>query len=84
MHTWQVGTVLLPGMRQTEQTARDICALDLRTRGIPDKSIAALVDRFWPVLANEIRQGIAVDVWPFKADDIERLTREYRKFLGER
>ncbi|PZQ84714.1 MAG: hypothetical protein DI549_03675 [Ancylobacter novellus] len=71
-------------MHQTEQIAREICALDLRTRGVPDKSLAVLVDRFWPVLANEIRQGIVVDIWPFNADEIERLTREYRELLGER
>ncbi|MGA0561952.1 hypothetical protein ACO2RV_05835 [Ancylobacter sp. VNQ12] len=68
-------------MRQTEQTAREICALDLRAKGIAADAIAALVDRYWPVLANEIRQGIAVDSWPFAAEEIDRLTREYRQLI---
>ncbi|MDF2620908.1 MAG: hypothetical protein K0S00_3567 [Xanthobacteraceae bacterium] len=71
-------------MRQTEETARRICALDLRARGIAEKDIAALVERFWPVLANEIRQGIVVGEWPFHATDIEQLTQEYQDLLGRR
>lgn len=71
-------------MRQTEETARRICALDLRARGIAEKDIPAMVDRYWPVLANEIRQGIVVGEWPFQATDIERLTQEYQGLLDGR
>lgn len=71
-------------MRETEQTARRICALDLRAKGIAEKDIPALVDRFWPVLANEIRQGIVVGEWPFQATDIEQLTQEYQGLLDRR
>jgi hypothetical protein len=71
-------------MRQTEETARRICALDLRARGIAEKDIPAMVDRYWPVLANEIRQGIVVGEWPFQATDIEQLTQEYRGLLDGR
>jgi len=71
-------------MRQTEQTAREICALDLRTKAIPEDEIPMLVDRYWPVLANEIRQGIMVSAWPFAAEEIDRLTREYRELLDRR
>ena len=71
-------------MRETEQTARRICALDLRAKGIAEKDIPALVERFWPVLANEIRQGIVVGEWPFQATDIEQLTQEYQGLLDRR
>ncbi|ADH90643.1 hypothetical protein Snov_3369 [Ancylobacter novellus DSM 506] len=71
-------------MRQTEETARRICALDLRARGIAEKDIPAMVDRYWPVLANEIRQGIVVGEWPFQATDIEQLTQEYQGLLDGR
>lgn len=71
-------------MRETEQMARRICALDLRAKGIAERDIPALVDRFWPVLANEIRQGIVVGEWPFQATDIEQLTQEYQGLLDRR
>lgn len=71
-------------MRQTEETARAICALDLKAKGFRDAEIPRLVDRFWPVLANEIRQGILVEGWPFVADEIMALTREYEALLGRR
>lgn len=71
-------------MRQIEETARRICALDLRGKRIPEDDIPILVDRFWPVLANEIRQGVVVGEWPFEADDIQQLTEEYRGLLARR
>lgn len=71
-------------MQKTEQTARAICALDLRARGVKDDEVPALVDRFWPVLANEIRQGIVVGNWPFSAAEIDALTQEYRRLLKQR
>ncbi|MBS9477436.1 hypothetical protein [Ancylobacter radicis] len=71
-------------MRKTEETARAICGLDLRARGIRDEEVPALVDRFWPVLANEIRQGIAVGAWPFSAAEIEALTQEYQRLLARK
>ncbi|WP_272481024.1 hypothetical protein [Ancylobacter novellus] len=43
-----------------------------------------MVDRYWPVLANEIRQGIVVGEWPFQATDIEQLTQEYQGLLDGR
>lgn len=69
-------------MRETEETARRICALDLRASGIADNAIPALVERFWPVLANEIRQGVTVGDWSFAAEEIARLTQEYRSLIG--
>lgn len=74
----------MAGMRQTEETARRICALDLRALGVADSAIPALVDRFWPVLANEIRQGVVVGEWPFAQGEIERLTQEYRTLMTRR
>lgn len=71
-------------MRQTEETARRICALDLRASGIADSEVPALVERFWPVLANEIRQGVVVGDWPFAAEEITRLTQEYRALMERR
>ncbi|MCK0206484.1 hypothetical protein MWN33_00375 [Starkeya koreensis] len=71
-------------MRQTEETARRICALDLRALGIAEREIPALVDRFWPVLANEIRQGVVVGDWPFASGEIESLTQEYRTLMTRR
>ncbi|WAC28336.1 hypothetical protein [Ancylobacter sp. SL191] len=71
-------------MHKTEETARAICALDLRARGVSDAEVPALVDRFWPVLANEIRQGIVEGSWPFSAQDIEALTQDYRRLLKAR
>ncbi len=71
-------------MQKTEETARAICALDLRARGVRDEDVPALVDRFWPVLANEIRQGIVVGTWPFSAQEIDALTQEYRRVLKQR
>lgn len=65
-------------MRLTEQNARQICALDLRARGIRDEDVPALVDRYWPVVAMEIRQGITDGQWPFDADTLASLSKEYR------
>ncbi len=69
-------------LKRTEQTARAMCALDLRARGVAEEKLPALVERFWPVLANEIRQGIVDGEWPFEAAYIEALSSEYRKVLG--
>ncbi|MBS9478912.1 hypothetical protein [Ancylobacter radicis] len=71
-------------MKRTEQTAREMCALDLRARGIAEDKLPDLVERFWPVLANEIRQGIVDGAWPFEVTQIETLSAEYRAVLGER
>ena len=68
-------------MKTTEDTARELCAIDLRSRRINEADIPALVDRFWPVLANEIRQGIVDGVWPFSAEEIETITIEYRELI---
>lgn len=70
-------------MKRTEQTAREMCAIDLRTRGVAEASIPGFVERFWPVLANEIRQGIVDGEWPFEATYIDELSAEYRRVLGE-
>ncbi|WAC27167.1 hypothetical protein [Ancylobacter sp. SL191] len=70
-------------MKRTEQTAREMCALDLRAHGIAERRVADLVERFWPILANEIRQGVVDGEWPFAAGTIEALGEEYRKLLGE-
>ena len=71
-------------MQETEQTARALCGMDLRSAGVPESAIPALVERFWPVTANEIRQGVLVGTWPFSAEDIERLGRELRARLKQR
>lgn len=68
-------------MKQTEETARELCAIDLRARGFDESLIPQLVDRFWPALANEIRQGIVDGEWPFSAEEIEALSAEYRALL---
>ncbi|MDQ0511124.1 hypothetical protein QOZ99_002020 [Angulomicrobium amanitiforme] len=71
-------------MRHTEQTARAICTLDLKGVGVRDDEIPPLVDRYWPVLAHEIRQGVAVGAWPFAAEEIATLSREYEALLKRR
>ena len=71
-------------MKKTEDTARELCAIDLRSRSVNEADIPALVDRFWPVLANEIRQGIVDGVWPFSAEEVEALSAEYRMLLENR
>lgn len=71
-------------MKLSEDTARQLCAIDLRQRGIDEDRIPDLVERFWPVLANEIRQGIADGVWRFSPEQIEALSSEYRQFLDGR
>ncbi|MCS0493467.1 hypothetical protein [Ancylobacter mangrovi] len=68
-------------MQRTEQTAREICLLDLKAKGFDDQEASDLVDRFWPVLANEIREGIIDGAWPFSAKEIEVLSEEYRNLL---
>ena len=55
--------------------------MDLRQRGIRDARIPELVERFWPVVANEIRQGIFDSEGTLSAEDIATLTREYRALL---
>ncbi|MBS7544748.1 hypothetical protein [Ancylobacter oerskovii] len=66
-------------MKTLEQTARRICALDLEGKGFPQPTIPQLVDRFWPVVANEIRQGVSlVGEWPFTGEQIEAWSVEYR------
>lgn len=69
-------------VKHTEDTARQLCAIDLRHRGIDEDRIPHLVERFWAVLANEIRQGIADGTWPYPVDKIEALSVEYRALLG--
>ncbi|WP_246564461.1 hypothetical protein [Ancylobacter sonchi] len=50
---------------------------------MPDQ-IAQRVDRFWPVVANEIRQGVVlVGEWPFSAEEIEELSAEYRTLMPQ-
>lgn len=71
-------------MKNTEETARELCAIDLRQQGIAEERIPELVERFWPVLANEIRQGIVDGVWPFSPEQIEALSSEYRLLLDGR
>jgi len=71
-------------MQRTEQTAREICILDLKAKGVPECEIPELVDRFWPVLANEIRAGVVDGIWPFTAEQIESLDAEYRQLLESR
>ncbi|TCK28995.1 hypothetical protein EV667_3013 [Ancylobacter aquaticus] len=70
-------------MKKTEDTARELCAIDLRNRNVNEADIPALVDRYWPVLANEIRQGIVDGVWPFSAEEIETMTAEYLELIKE-
>ncbi|GAB4072576.1 hypothetical protein GCM10028812_50860 [Ancylobacter sonchi] len=67
-----------------EQTARRICTLDLQGKGFLPDQIAQRVDRFWPVVANEIRQGVVlVGEWPFSAEEIEELSAEYRTLMPQ-
>lgn len=70
-------------MQQTEKTARELCAIDLHQQGINEDRIPLLVDKFWPVLANEIRQGIADGEWTFSAEHIHALTEEYRTLVDQ-
>ncbi|MDR6954876.1 hypothetical protein J2X65_004252 [Ancylobacter sp. 3268] len=71
-------------MKSLEQTARRICSLDLLEKGFLPEHIAAYVDRFWPVVANEVRQGIVlIGEWPFTAEEIEELAAEYRTLTPE-
>ncbi|GAB4063936.1 hypothetical protein KHC28_14320 [Ancylobacter sonchi] len=66
-------------MKSLEQTARRICGLDLLQKGFLPEQIATYVDRFWPAVANEVRQGIVlIGEWPFTAEEIEKLSAEYR------
>lgn len=69
-------------MKKTEETARELCRLDLLRIGLPENEAHPLVDRFWPVLANEIRQGIVVGEWPFTEAEIQSLTKEYQALLN--
>jgi hypothetical protein len=52
--------------------------------GLPENEARTLVERFWPVLANEIRQGIVVGEWPFTEAEIQSLSREYQALLNRR
>ncbi|MBS7544324.1 hypothetical protein [Ancylobacter oerskovii] len=66
-------------MKTLEQTARRMCGLDLHQRGFPLDEAESLADRFWPVVANEIRQGVTlVGEWPFTVEEINVLTAEYQ------
>ncbi|MDF2619285.1 MAG: hypothetical protein K0S00_1944 [Xanthobacteraceae bacterium] len=71
-------------MKKTEETARELCRLDLLRMGLPENEARTLVERFWPVLANEIRQGIVVGEWPFTEAEIQSLSREYQALLNRR
>ncbi|TCK19809.1 hypothetical protein EV667_4274 [Ancylobacter aquaticus] len=68
-------------MKRTEETARELCAIDLRQQGIGEERIPELMERFWPVLANEIRQGIVDGEWSFSPGHIEAFSSEYRLLL---
>lgn len=62
-----------------EQTARQICALDLEAKGFSRDLIPDLTDRFWPVVANEIRRGVTIiGEWPFRIEEIESLAAEFQ------
>ena len=66
-------------MTTCEQIARRMCAIDLEAKGFSADAIPQLVERFWPVTANEIRQGIVEgDERAFTAADIKALEDEYR------
>ncbi len=69
-------------MKDTETMARELCACDLR-HVVEDARIPELVQRYWPVLANEIRQGVTDGEWPYSAEEIDALTAEYRTVLGQ-
>lgn len=69
-------------MKKTEETARELCRLDLLRIGLPEEEVRPLVGRSWPVLANEIRQGIVVGEWPFSEPEIQNLSKEYRALLN--
>ncbi|MDR6953768.1 hypothetical protein J2X65_003131 [Ancylobacter sp. 3268] len=70
-------------MQRLEQTARAICALDLVSAGVPQEDISSMVDRLWPVVANETRDSVTViGVWPFTVEEIAKLTEEYRAIVG--
>ena len=67
-------------MRNLEINARRLCAIDLAAMGYSKEEAAALVDRFWPVIANEIRGGVVVvGEWPFTAQEIAKLEVDYRE-----
>ncbi|MDF2813429.1 MAG: hypothetical protein K0S56_4460 [Microvirga sp.] len=70
-------------MKKTEETARELCRLDLLGMGLPENEAQPLVERFWPVLANEIRQGIVMGEWPFTEAEIQSLTQEYQTLLNQ-
>ncbi|MDR6952385.1 hypothetical protein J2X65_001740 [Ancylobacter sp. 3268] len=66
-------------MRNLEINARRLCAIDVAAMGYPREEAAALVDRFWPVIANEIRGGVVLQgEWPFTAEEIAKLDADYR------
>lgn len=67
---------------QIEEAARRLCAIDLRERGIEETRIPELVERFWPVLHNEIREGIVDDRWNMSRAHIEELAAEYQRLLS--
>ncbi|QIB32379.1 hypothetical protein G3A50_00655 [Ancylobacter pratisalsi] len=69
-------------MQRIEQMAREICLLDLKAKGIEEPRANELADRFWPVLANEIREGLLDGTWPFTAAEIDSLAREYQQILA--
>ncbi|GLK82721.1 hypothetical protein [Ancylobacter defluvii] len=69
-------------MKALEQAARRICALDLAAAGADADEIPAMVDRYWPVVANEAREGVVViGEWPFTVEEIAALTAEYEKLV---
>lgn len=68
-------------MEKTEKTARDLCRLDLLGIGLPEDEAPIFVEEFWPVLANEIRQGIVDGEWPFSEAEIHDLTKAYQSLL---
>ena len=70
-------------MQRLEQTARAICALDLSMARVAQVEIPRMVDRFWPVIANEARDRVPViGQWPFTVEEIAKLSEEYHAIIG--
>ncbi|GLK82775.1 hypothetical protein [Ancylobacter defluvii] len=70
-------------MQRLGELARTICALGLASSGVPREDIPAMVERFWPVVANEAHDSVTViGVWPFTDDEIAMLAEDYRAIVG--
>ncbi|MCS0497885.1 hypothetical protein NVS89_22600 [Ancylobacter sp. MQZ15Z-1] len=67
----------------SESRARIICAMDARLIGLREEDVAAFVERFWPVVANEINGGLLDLEEEVDADriaELRSLMQEYRNF----